>query len=464
MRTIGIYIKIILLFCSVGYLNAALVSTAFIQNDIRILEELDIQSSYITDYKLQKELNKRLKHTKKGYTRKLNNAYLFVPQIKKILRENNIPSAFLYLVMAESNFVLDAQSNKKAKGLWQFMPKTGEHYGLETNKFIDERMDILKSTKAAVTYLKLLHKMFGKWYLAAVAYNCGEGRVIEGITRATIDMHCESVGYKVCRNDKKINLFRQTIRDYQSKRVKFRKLNKIYKEVKKWEQKPDIEQLLVVQSKTKRQYLPNESRNYIRKIISLALMNNSDFLIKDENTHLLNRGISDPIASIDVKGGILLRNVAKLIGVDKNKLKELNQHIKKDILPLDREYYTLYIPYSKLSRYNLNKDNLIATKFERYVVKSGDTLGQIARTYGVDYTMIKKHNRLKSNIININQELFIPTTLDKYNQIDEYIVKVGDTLNKIASKHKVDLKRLMDDNHLKTSMIKIGDKIVIKYE
>ncbi len=463
MNFISIFFRIIFVFSSISYLNATLVSTAFVQNDIGILEELDIKSSYITDYQLQKEFKQRLKSSKKRYTQKLNNAYLFVPQIKKILRENEIPSAFLYLVMAESNFILNASSNKKAKGLWQFMPRTGKHYGLEINKYIDERMDILKSTQAAVKYLKKLHSMFGKWYIVAFAYNCGEGRVIEGITRATIDMYCDDVGYKVCRKNKKINRFRQTIKDYQAKRVRFSKINKIYKEIKTWKQKPDIEQLLIVQSVINRQYIPTESRGYIRKIITLALMNNSDFLIKDENTHLLNRGISDPIASIEVKGGILLRNVAKLIGVNKNKLKELNQHIKKDILPLDRESYTLYIPYSKLSRYNLNKDNLIMTKFNRYIVKSGDTLGKIAHMYEVDYKLIKKQNNLKSNIININQELFIPMGFGVFPMDEEYIVKVGDTLGKIATQYKIKVKKLMNDNHLKTSMIRIGDKIVIKY-
>ena len=299
MNFISIFFRIIFVFSSISYLNATLVSTAFVQNDIGILEELDIKSSYITDYQLQKEFKQRLKSSKKRYTQKLNNAYLFVPQIKKILRENEIPSAFLYLVMAESNFILNASSNKKAKGLWQFMPRTGKHYGLEINKYIDERMDILKSTQAAVKYLKKLHSMFGKWYIVAFAYNCGEGRVIEGITRATIDMYCDDVGYKVCRKNKKINRFRQTIKDYQAKRVRFSKINKIYKEIKTWKQKPDIEQLLIVQSVINRQYIPTESRGYIRKIITLALMNNSDFLIKDENTHLLNRGISDPIASIE---------------------------------------------------------------------------------------------------------------------------------------------------------------------
>jgi membrane-bound lytic murein transglycosylase D len=459
-----IFIKIILLFFLITVSNATLVSTAFIHNDLTVLEELDIDSEYITDYKLQKEFQRRLKFSKDRYTQKLNNAYLFIPQIKKILRENNIPSAFLYLGMAESNFILDASSHKRAKGLWQFMRNTGKHYGLEINEFIDERMDIVKSTQAAVTYLKKLHEMFGKWYLAAVAYNCGEGRVIEGLTRATIDMYCEDVGYKVCRKEPKINKFRQTIRNYQAKRVKFKELNKIYKEVKKWKYKPDINELLIVQDGVGRQYIPEESRGYIRKIIALAMMNNSDFLIKDENTHLLNRGISDPIANIDVKGGVLLKNIAQIIGYDKSKLKALNQHIKRNILPLDKDSYKLYIPYSKLSRYNLNKHNLKSTQYETYKVKRGDSLASIGKEFGISYKIIKRHNNLKSNLLRIKQELIIPIDPDLYKRPINYTVKVGDTIGRIASKYNIDFKKLMKDNKLKTSMIKIGDKLVIKFK
>jgi membrane-bound lytic murein transglycosylase D len=457
------FLKVILLSLVASFLNATLVSTAFVNNDLKVLEELDISSEYITDYQLQQEFQKSLKYTQKRYTQKLNNAHLFVPKIKKVLRENNIPSAFLYLVMAESNFILDASSYKSAKGMWQFMEGTANHYGLKTNEFVDERMDIVKSTQAAVTYLKRLHEMFDKWYLAAVAYNCGEGRVIEGLTRATIDMYCEDVGYKVCRKEPRINEFRKTIRLYQTRRVKFNEVNKIYREVKKWKYKPDIDKLLVVQKNVSRQYIPEESRGYIRKIITLAMMNNSDFLIKDENTHLLNRGISDPIANIEVKGGILLRNVAEVIGVDKKQLKELNQHIKRDILPLDDDTYTLYIPYSKLSRYNANKHNLKATQYEVHKVKRGDTLASIGRKYSINYKLIKKHNRLKSNFLSVNQELVIPVDPELYKRPINYTVRVGDTLSKIATKHNVDFKQLMKDNNLKTSMIQIGDKIVIKF-
>lgn len=456
-----LFLKMAGFFLLSSLANATLVSTAFVHNDLSVLEELDISSNYITDYKLQEEFQHRLKISQKRYTEKLNNAYLFVPQIKKVLRENEIPSAFLYLVMAESNFVLDASSYKSAKGMWQFMKPTANHFGLRTNEYIDERMDIVKSTEAAVAYLKKLHGMFDKWYLAAVAYNCGEGRVIEGLTRATLDMYCEDVGYKVCRKEPKINSFRRTIRLYQAKKVKFREINKIYKEVKKWKYKPDIDKLLVVQKGVTRQYIPEESRGYIRKIISLAMMNNSDFLIQDENTHLLNRGISDPIASIEIKGGILLRNVAEIIGVKKEKLKELNQHIKNDLLPLADATYRLYIPYSKLSRYNLNKHNLKATQYKMYSVQRGDTLSSIGHEFGLGYRVIKGHNKLKSNHLAIGQKLMIPIDPDSYNKPINYTVKVGDTLSRIASHYNIKYKKLMHDNKLKTSMINIGDTLVI---
>jgi len=451
---------LISLFFVTTIIQASLVSTAFIQNDLRILDELDIDTNYITDYKLQRTYKKLLKKSKEDYTQKLHNAHLFVPKIKKILKENNIPSAFLYLVMAESNFIITAKSKKKAMGLWQFMPATGKKFGLQTNSYIDERMDIVKSTEAAARYLKYLHKMFGKWYIAAIAYNCGEGRIIEGITRATLDMYCKDNG---CRKNKMMSRYRKTIRLYQAKRVKFREIYKIYKVVKEWKYKPNIDQLLIEQKGLARQYIPNESRDYIRTIISLAMMNNSDFLIQDENSHLLNRGICDPIATVKVKGGIHLRSISKAIGISQKQLQKLNQHIKQNIIPPEEKSYNIYIPYSTLARYNANIKNIKPTLFEVYKVKSGDTLAQIARKYKIKYQLIKKFNKLRSNIISINQKLIIPIDPSIIKRDKIHLIKRGDNLRKIARLYKINLKKLMKDNNIKTSMIKIGDKIVIKY-
>ena len=461
MRPVLQFLIVVLLSIST---HATLVSTSFISSDLKVLEELDISSDYITDFELQRNFRENLRSTQKRYTQKLNNAHLFVPKIKKLLRENNIPSAFLYLVMAESDFILNAKSYKSAKGMWQFMKGTAKVYGLETNEYIDERMDIVKSTEAAVAYLKKLHTMFGKWYIAAIAYNCGEGRVIEGITRATIDMYCEDVGYKQCRKEPRINRYRSIIRGYQAKRVKFREVNKIYKQVKKWKYKPDINELLIEQRGLSRQYIPKESRNYIKKIISLAMMNNSDYLMKDKHNHLLNRGISSPIATVQVKGGMLLKNISEVIGVSKKELKYLNPHIKRNIIPPDEKKYDIYIPYSQLARFNANIKFIKPNIFEYYIVRKGDTLGKIAREFGVKYEHIKKFNQLKSNILSINQNLVIPIDPDIYKRPKQYIIRKGDTLGKIARSFKVPLNKIMKDNKLKTSMIHIGDKIVIKFK
>ncbi len=437
----------------------SLVNSAFIYSDLKILEDLDLDKSFITDSKLQQTYKQIVNRNQNKYAKHLDDAHLFVPTIKQILKENDIPPAFLYLVMAESNFSLNAISYKKAVGLWQFMPRTGKNYGLKQNEYIDERMDIIKSTKAAVTYLKSLKKRFGKWYLAAIAYNCGEGRVYEALTRATLDMYLE--------DNKKTKItkeYRRIIRLYQKKQLPFSKLYKVYKEVKKYNYTPSIKQLLKVQKGLRRQYLPGESQRYIRKIIALGLMNNREFIVND-NKHLLNIGIGQPIASVDVKGGVLLKDVAKLIGMKYEEIYAINKQIKQGILPFEQDTCNIYIPYSRLSRFQANIDNLADSKYAMYKVKSGDSLYEIGKRYKCNYKLIKKFNKLKSNVLSINQKLIIPMDPEFAPKDDEiYIVKSGDTLSKIANDFKVDLKRLMKDNKISSSFINIGDKIVISYE
>lgn len=452
-------ISIFLLIYTTSY--ASLVGNGFVQQDLKILNELDIDSSFITDPNFQKFYKKFVKRYESTYTKKLNKAELFIPQIKMVLKKNEIPSAFLFLAMAESNFILKAKSHRKAMGVWQFIPSTSKIYGLKIDDYVDERMDIIKSTQAATEYLNRLHNLFDKWYLAALSYNCGEGRVIEGITRATLDMYCKDNN---CRANKTIRKYRRTIKNYQAKKVKFRELYKIYKVVKNWDYKPDIDELLITQRGLKRQYIPKESRDYIQKIISLAMMNNSDYLMNDEHNHLLNRGISAPIATVQVKGGMLLKNIAEVIGVSKKEIMYLNPHIKRNIIPPAEKEYDIYIPYSQLSRFNANIKSIRPNVFEFHIVKRGESLHSIGKKYGVKYKYIKKFNLLKTNVLSVNQYLVIPIDPDIYKRPKNYTIKRGDTLGKIARNFNVPLDRIIRDNKLKTSMIRIGDKIVIKFK
>ena len=463
---------ILIMFFSV-YSHASLIGSNFSQRDLQILEELDIKSSFITDYKLQ-EVYGKYQNTRNShhYVTKLNEASLFVPRVKDILRQEGIPEVFIYMAMAESNFAIDAKSNVKATGLWQFMPNTGLRYGLENNMYVDERMDLVKSTVSATRYLNALHKRFDKWYLAAISYNCGEGRVIEAITRATLDLYIEKNPNQ--KNSKKIQDFRKTIALYQERKVPFIKLNRIYKEVKKWNIKPDVEDLLVVQEKIDRQYLPKESRTYIRKIISLAMMNSLSFIKEDKNSHLLNIGISTTIATVPVRGGLHLNNIAKSIGMTYDNLLNLNKHIKQSIIPPYEKYYTINIPYSRLTRFKQNKDDIKDTKFAIHIVKSGDTLSQISQKYKVPMKLIKEYNNFKSNRLSIKQKIVLPIPSDmigkikfatndvKSKRIKKYTVRSGDSLYSIARKHKINIKKLMKDNKMKNTLLKIGDSLVLR--
>ena len=103
--------------------------------------------------------------------------------VQDILVENDVPPELFYLGMIESGYASRAHSHAKAVGIWQFMAPTAKQYGLRVDKEVDERLDIMRSTKAAARYLKGLEEEFGSWYLAMAAYNAGEGRIRAAVRR-----------------------------------------------------------------------------------------------------------------------------------------------------------------------------------------------------------------------------------------------------------------------------------------
>ncbi|MGY6745025.1 MAG: lytic transglycosylase domain-containing protein [Cecembia sp.] len=96
----------------------------------------------------------------------------YLPTIEKILREQNIPDDFKYLVAAESGF-MNVVSPAGARGFWQIMPATAKEYGLEVSNDVDERYHLEKATIAACKYLKSAYANFGNWTSVAASYNMG---------------------------------------------------------------------------------------------------------------------------------------------------------------------------------------------------------------------------------------------------------------------------------------------------
>jgi membrane-bound lytic murein transglycosylase D len=409
LKTSFLVVISFLLFISNTSLNASLSFETNSQKEMELLKSFDINPSFLNDHVLIRIKSKKLeKYKKERFFKAMDEAYLYIPMIKQLLSESEVPVEFLFLAMAESNFSTRAFSRKKASGLWQFMPYTGKRYGLKINEYVDERRDLVKSTKAAITYLTVLHKRFGKWYLAALAYNCGEGRVQKAIKRAGSD---------------------------------------------------DLDVLL----DPKKRYLPRESRFYIRKIIALALIGSDEsFLIDSEYDYLLNRANAYSIVTVSVQAGESLSRISKILEIPEYDLIKLNRHLNYKFTPPYSNKYDIYIPYIKLSEFKKNyRPGDMSKIYVVHKVKRGDNLSKLGQRYHISYKVIKDVNNLKSNTLHLRQKLIIPIPKGSYYAIEIHKVRSGDTLGGIAKRYKVtiaDIKRL---NKISGNIIRIGDKLTI---
>jgi membrane-bound lytic murein transglycosylase D len=118
----------------------------------------------------------------------IKRANRWLPQIEKILRENDVPEDFKYLPLIESNLLNDI-SPKNAVGYWQILKDAGKENGLEITDEVDERYDPLKATVAACRYLKQAHRKFGNWTLVAASYNRGMGGVERAIENQKVNSY-----------------------------------------------------------------------------------------------------------------------------------------------------------------------------------------------------------------------------------------------------------------------------------
>ncbi|MDT8339665.1 MAG: LysM peptidoglycan-binding domain-containing protein [Sulfurimonas sp.] len=392
-------------------LSASLNFTSNHTKEISILESFDIEASFLYDPIMNEMKNINMTVYKdKRFFQAMNDAYLFIPAVKSILAKHGVPAEFLFLAMAESHFSTKAYSAKKASGLWQFMPATGKIYGLKIDEYVDERRDLIKSTEAAAQHLSALYEKFGKWYLAAIAYNCGGGRLSRAIEAAKSD---------------ELNILLDP----------------------------------------KKMYIPRESRLYIRKIVALALMGNDEqFLLKSEYEYLLNRANAYSISTVRVPRGESLKRVSKLVGIPLSELQKLNRHLKYDFAPPYLGGYDIYIPYIKLSDFKQKYfEENIQNIYKVHVVKKGDTLFDIGKEYGVSHKMIVDFNNLKSNVLSLKQKLIVPidnkANIEKINKKIYYLVKRGDTLESISQAYKISVRSIQLKNNIKGSFIREGERL-----
>lgn len=250
----------------------------------------------------------------------------YAPILGKILEDHGLPRDLIFLAMAESGFQTGAKSWAKAVGPWQFMPYTGKRFGLKIDWYVDERRDPFKATIAAAAYLKRLYSDFGSWELAAAAYNAGEGKVGRAIRR--------------------------------------------YKTENFW-------------SLRKGRYLKSETKNYVPKIMALAIIgkNLQAFGFKEIDFH-------DPMdfEEIQVAGGIDLIEFSKDLGIDFEDIQYLNPEVLRWFTPMNKKEYTLRIPAGLKETYAdcCKEKDYKAVAFQRYEIRgSKSNLRDVARKFKI---------------------------------------------------------------------------------
>jgi membrane-bound lytic murein transglycosylase D len=338
------------------------------------------------------------------------------PQIVAALREAGLPEELSWLPLIESGFKVNALSRSRALGLWQFIPSTGYKFGLKRDKFIDERMDPVKSTTAAIEYLKELHGIFGDWSTVLAAYNCGEGRVL-----------------RVIRNQN-LNYLDNFWDLYER--------------------------------------LPRETSRYVPRFLATL------HVIKNSEKYGLDTIILDPpleSESVMMAKQVHLRDVARTIGVSENRLKELNPELRYKLLP--SESYSLNVPvgYSETLLANLNaipESSPPQRAFVYHRVRRGETLGTIARKYRTTVGSLMRANKLRrSNYIVAGKLLKIPQRGYIYQkakpvrpqngQAVTHVVRKGDSLWIIAKQYGTTTKNIQELNHLRTTKLHKGQVLVI---
>jgi len=321
--------------------------------------------------------------------------------IARILREEGVPQDLIYLAQAESAFQPAALSRAGARGIWQFVPWRGNEYGLKRSWWVDERQDPEKATRAAAQHLRDLYGLFGDWYLAMAAYNCGPGNVQKGIERT---------GYA----------------DF-------------------WEL-------------YRRNVLPRETKNYVPIIVALTL------IAKDAAHYGIHPELEKPVLSDVVKPGsaVDLRLVAETIDADVETLRSLNPSLLRLATP-DDPSFELHLPVGTAEKFSNEIADIPAEKWvswRRHRVEPGETLTSLAKRYQVTAAAIAAANSLGgSTALTAGDKLIIPATQpagETKSRLVRYRVRKGDTLGGIADQFSVSTDQLRKWNALKSARVSRG--------
>lgn len=328
--------------------------------------------------------------------------YFIVEEVEK----RNMPTEIALLPMIESAFNPSAQSAARASGIWQFIPSTGKHFGMQQNWWYDGRRDVINATRGALDYLQKLHDQFGAWDLAFAAYNCGENSVVRAQAR---------------------NRKRHKPTNYASLR------------------------------------LPRETRGYVPKLMAVK-----NIINHPESFGLVLSDIPNKpyFAEVTTTRHIDVEMAAELAGISMEEFTALNPAHSRPVI-LQKENEVLLLPVDKVDTFRANLENASQplVSWQACPTKKGENLEKVALRYGITADKLRSVNGIhRSAKVSNGQTLLVPlngeqpeieftafntnlppTDNSLLNAI-RHTVRRGDTLSAIARHYHVRLSSLKSWN------------------
>ena len=260
----------------------------------------------------------------------LDRSDFYAEFVQRVFADEGIPTDLYHLGMIESGYVASARSSVGATGMWQFMPATSRDVGLRIDSNVDERMDPVRSTRAAARHLRSLFRIHGDWTIAAAAYNAGSTRIARSMAQFGVDNFWDLVA----------------VGD-----------------------------------------LATETERYVPRLYAMTIIG------RNRERYGFGKGPSTfQFDSVHVDFSLPLDDLAALGGVEPARLRSLNPHLINGVTPADG--YWVWVPAgtaSTIQRAYLAAD-FSREQLDDYEVRRGDALGDIALLSGVSSSRIRQLN------------------------------------------------------------------------